>query len=253
MATKSPQTNYFEIGKKYRTTYKLIFYISFVFTLIFKYVESNFAVSVVAIVSLIALIVIERARDYYIDLAEETRRRDFIDRSFGTKYCHVSSEGYYDTDELESGMYKMISNVFENSLFSSEISKKMLNKNMAINVIMLVVLLASILTSTVKIDYAVLLLQVFIGKDFVLGMIDLKKYNESTTETFNDIKKIFDENLENTPESISKNTPEILRIYLKYETNITDKKLLLDSKIYGAMNDPLSNEWEKMKKKYNIK
>lgn len=253
MAAKSPQTNYFAIGKKYRTAYTFVLFASFIFTIIFKYINANIAVSVIAIASLIALIVIERARDYYIDLAEETRRRDFIDRSFGTKYCHVSSEGYYDTEELESGMYKMVANVFENSLFSSEISKKMLSKNMAINISLLVILLASIITSTVKIDYAVLLLQVFIGKDFVMGMIDLKKYNESTTETFNDIKKIFDNNLENTAESISKNTPEILRIYLKYETNITDKKLLLDSKIYGAMNEPLSNDWEEMKKKYNIK
>lgn len=45
---------------------------------------------------------------------------------------------------------------------------------------------------------------------------------------------------------------EIIKLYIEYESNISDLKILLDSKIYCSLNEELTAKWNLMKENYNI-
>ena len=45
---------------------------------------------------------------------------------------------------------------------------------------------------------------------------------------------------------------EIIKLYIEYESNISDLKIMLDSKKYSSVNEELTEKWNAMKETYNI-
>lgn len=249
----TPHKNYFDIASKYRILYKGLFWLSVVLSIVFTKFKIEDAVNWISIFSLVSLLSIDRIIRHYAFKAEETRRMDFFDNSFGTHYSHISSSEYYDTDEILNGPYKMIANTFESSLFTMEISSRMKNSAMLRNLLFFFVIVGFAIYGFSRVSIAIPLLQLFLSKDFVVELLDLHFYNNRVENIFNDLKKLFDRGLVNNQESVNKNLSEIIRIYMEYETNISDMKIQLSSKVYNSMNQDLTKEWERMKEKYSIK
>lgn len=250
---KSPQTNYFQLSSQYQKVYDILFLVIGSLTIISNFNNANRILNLISIFGFIILLIIERNIQSFKNNAEEIRRMDFIDNSFGTKYVENSSEGYYDTNEIKHGLYKMMTNVFENSLFSSEISKKMYIQAKLKQTILVIILIGFSVFGFLKTEYIGSILQILLSRQLILKLLDLQEYNQKTNTIFNDLKKLFDSGFKNTIESIDSNLPEIIKIYMEYETNISYKKLSLNSKLYMEMNDELTERWEKIKIKYEIK
>lgn len=250
---KSPQTNYFQLASQYQKVYDILFLVIGSLTIISNFNNANRILNLISIFGFIILLIIERNIQSFKNNAEEIRRMDFIDNSFGTKYVENSSEGYYDTNEIKHGLYKMMTNVFENSLFSYEISKKMYIQAKIKQTILVIILIGFSVFGFLKTEYIGSILQILLSRQLILKLLDLQEYNQKTNTIFNDLKKLFDSGFKNTIESIDSNLPEIIKIYMEYETNISDKKLSLNSKLYLEMNDELTERWEKIKIKYEIK
>lgn len=249
----SPQTNYFQLASKYQKIYDILFLIIGILTIILNFINANKILNLISIFGFVILLIIERNIQSFKNSAEEIRRMDFIDNSLGTRYIENSSEGYYDTSEIEHGLYKMMTNVFENSFFSFEISKNMYIKTKINQSIVVTILIGFAVFGFLKAEYIGAILQILLSRQIILKLFDLQEYNQKTNAIFNDLKKLFDSGFQNTTESINENLPEIIKIYMEYETNISDKKLSLNSKIYMEMNEELTERWNEIKIKYEIK
>lgn len=252
LEVKSPQTTYFEKAKKYKKAYNSVFLSSIAITLIFTFLEQNHIIKIISIISLFSLLTLDYLMKHYFSLGEDIRRNDHLDNSLGTNYSHESSENYYDTDEVDKGLYKMITNTFESALFSVKISERMKHK-MIIKILPLSILIIGLsLYGFSRTNYAIPILQLFLSKIFIIDFINIWIYHDRVSKIFNDIKKLFDQKLVNTSESIDRYTPEIIKLYMEYETNISKMKVSLDSKVYSEINKELTEEWEKIKVKYKI-
>lgn len=253
MEVTSPQKDFYKIAERYKTAYDILFWGSLAFTVLFTFFEQSHIINSVSIFSLVGLVVLDYVIRHYGTLAEDLRRQDFFDNSFGTNYNHEPSKNYYDTDELDNSLYKMITNTFESALFSAEISKRMKNRTLVKNLLFSVVIIGIAIYGFSRTSYALPMLQLFLSKDFIVELIDINVYHSRVCKIFNDIKRLFDNNLVNTSDSIDGHTPEIIKLYMEYETNISDMKVALDSKIYSKLNGQLTAKWEDMKTKYGIK
>ncbi|MGL4362439.1 MAG: hypothetical protein ACRCSG_04050 [Cellulosilyticaceae bacterium] len=249
----SPHKNYFDIAKKWNKLYRFIFLGSLFMTIILTLCNNKILdETLITILALVLLVVVEQIVKYYTYKAEETRRKDHLDNSFGKNYIHIQSENYYDTNEINPGPYKMIVNTFECALFSYNISERMRNKILIKNLMVFSVIIILAVIGFSKSSYSILILQLFLSKDYILELIDISIYNNRMKKIFDDLRYLFDGNLKNTNQSVNKHMSEIIRLYSEYETNISDSQLSLDSKIYNELNERLTNEWEEMKKRYNI-
>lgn len=253
MDVKSPQKYYFKMANKYTKIYKTLFWAAFIFTVLFTFLNNNNIVNSISIFVMIMLFILEYITNYYIFKGEETRREDYFDNSFGTHYRNDSSENYYDTNELNKGLYKMIVNTFENSLFSMEISKRMEKRILKKNLILIASICGLAIYGFIQRNLVIPILQIFLSKSFIIELIDIHKYNARVEKAFRDLIDLFSYGLEDTTESINKYTAKIIKIYLEYESNISDLKIMLDSKIYSSINSELTEKWNTMKKTYNIK
>ena len=253
MEVISPQKNYYEIESKYKKIYNIIFYLTLIFTIVFTFFNQNHFINLVSIFSLVCLVVLDYVIRHYSALAEDVRRQDFFDNSFGTNYSHVSSQKYYDTDEIDNGLYKMITNTFESALFSVEISKQMKDRAIVKNLLFFIGIIGLSFYGFSRTSYAISILQLFLSKDFIVELVDIVVYHSRVSRIFNDIKNLFDNQLINSNDSIDRNTPQIIKLYMEYETNISDMRVSLDSNIYRKLNAPLTVKWEEMKLKYKIK
>lgn len=250
--TKSPQTNHFQESLKYEKISKRLVYILFIGTIGINFLGKNVYLEAGTILVYVSSVYFAKQSQNFRYEAESIRRMDFIDNSFGTKYIEDSSENYYDNSEIDHGLYKMIVNVFENALFSTKISERMHNKSKTKNWIAIVIMISFALFGFSKNIYISPCVQLLLSGYFILEYFDIKEYKERTNQIYLDIKKLFDKGLKNEITSIDANIAEIVRIYVLYESNIADKKLLLDSKIYNELNPELTLKWETIKQKYNI-
>lgn len=253
MSGKVAHADYFKKALYYSKVYDFIFYTSLIIVSIMGFLDKDNIADICSIALVMIIVIIEKIRDSYHFKGEEVRRKGFFDNSFQTRFNEVSSEQYYDTDEVSYGVYKMAVNLFENSLYTREIVGKMKKKVGIINLVFFAIVVAFALYGIARANFAIPIVQLFLSKECILNWYDINVYYNRVDNIFEELKHLFDQRLRNTKESIEANTAEIIKLYVEYETNIADEKILLDSKIYNEVNDRLMQEWEDMKIRYEIK
>ena len=84
----------------------------------------------------------------------------------------------------------------------------------------------------------------------MIKYINIYRYNKELEIIFEDLKKLFSDKLlkENPEQKIG----EMIYIITKYECNISNYKLDLNSKIFEKENDILEKKWIEIKKRYEI-
>lgn len=250
MAEYTPQNNFFnKLRKTEKFRYKL-FCISIIGSTIIPLFNNSNINNIFTIICLIVLIYLELQSEHYRNNAEKKRRNDLFDNSFSTKYNHDKSEGYYSNDEIPNGIYKMAINVFQNCFWSLTISTKMKerekNKNLIIGGIIALFAIFGFIRNTISIP----VLQIFLSQEFLIKYIKLDRYNKELENIFNELKEMFSKNL---IDNIENEQAKLLNVIIKYECNILNFKIDLDSDIYSNENDRLEKEWRKIKDYYNIK
>lgn len=181
---------------------------------------------------------------FLLQLAEQRRRKDFIDNSLNTHLADLKSKGYYSNEEFESGIYKMGINCFENSFFSMSISIKMIFKSV-ITSISIIIIFVTLVMVTDKITFATFL-QFALPYSLLQKTIILLIYYFQISSIFNYFKLVFS--------SMQENKRDLLLIHnvINYESTIAWAGLLLDDKLFSEHNDMLSRRWKSIKLEHNI-
>lgn len=251
MAKSSPQTNYFMKALGLNKYYEKLLIIAMILSLVFIYIGENKLLILLSVLSIVGFIALEYVISNYQEKAETIRRKDFIDNAFGTKLSNENSEEYYDNEEIEKGLYKALLNLFENSLFSKEISEKMLERKLKRSIIPALILIISAVYGFLGNQLMIPILQLFLSKEFLCKNIKLKSYNEKVENIYNNIATLCD-TTKLSNKNILKYEPHILNIWIEYESNISSSKLFLDGKIYNDLNPELTKKWNKIKIKYKF-
>lgn len=202
--------------------------------------QINYALGTLAIFFFIGDLV----KKFLLQLAEQRRRRDFIDNSLHTNLADYRSEGYYSNEELDAGVYKMGVNCFENSFFSMSISSKMILKSV-ITCLLIIALFVMLVMVTDKITVATFL-QFALPYSLMQQTIILIIYYFQVSSIFNYFKLLFSSAQENKKELL------IIHNVINYESTIAWAGVILDDKLFHRYNGALSGRWEAIKLEHHI-
>lgn len=253
---KTTQIDYFRKAQIYNRICKIVFLCSLVGISIMGFIKDRFYYGIattIAIGLLLIVVILEKVKEEMLFKAENIRRRGYFDNSFNTRFNEKSIQGYYDSDEVSYGMYKMAVNLFENVMYSKEIARRMKTKVCIVNAVLFSIILVCASYGIARVSFAIPLIQLFLSKEFILNWYDINKYCMRMEEVYEKMKILFDKKLCNNSASIKANTAEVIKLYMDYEVNIVDSKILLDTRIFNRLNESLMKEWEEIKDRYQIK
>jgi hypothetical protein len=183
-------------------------------------------------------------KKFLLQLAEQRRRKDFIDNSLNTNLADFKSEGYYSNDEFDVGIYKMGVNCFENSFFSMSISAKMIWSSVITSTIILSLFITLVMT-TDKITVATFL-QFALPYSLLQQTIILIIYYFQINSIFNYFKLLFSSAQE------SKRDLLLIHNVINYESTISWAGVILNDRLFHKNNNDLSAKWEIIKLEHNI-
>lgn len=203
------------------------------------------------IICLVVYFILEAIVDFFLfPAAEDIRRSDFIDNSWGTKYQIESSQKYFDNDELKPGLYKMAVNLFENSFLSYNISKAMSGSKIILNSIFGLTVLVIACFGLANVSFAIPLLQVIFSSMVIGNLIKHLRFVTRMKLTIERWQEIFQE--ENFKVHPDKYRALVYRNWIYYEATLARCQISLSDKIFNKFNQRLTHEWEKIKIKYKI-
>ena len=260
MASKVPQKMDFETAEKCKTLNDICRYIIlgislFQIMLGFLNFECNLFKNVMVVVLFVMTVfhmIVEKGYAHHFRSAEETRRKGFFDKSFGTKMADIDSEGYYDTDDVPHGLRKALANLHENSFYSNRISGEMLSKVQKKLVFMGLLFIVITVTNVFKVQVTVALINAIMALDVIGEFLGLKYFYTETKRVFEECKGIWEDFDNDRSQADNKLFASIMKAYSRYETTLAYESIMLDSKIYNKLNAQLENEWEGLKKRYNM-
>lgn len=260
MAVKAPQSSLFDIAQKYYKDYLIAtvaaFIISIVLTLItsFNIIISNIywikeILDLSSLLLIIILFTLERCYKNAIDNAEDERRKVLFDHAFNKKYSRVNSKGYFDTDEIQFGMKKLLANIHQSSLYTNSIVSEMQIRQGVIVAFGCLVMAACAYIGLRNIMISPVVLEFFLSFAIIGRWLDLRSLSNKSYTVEKDARRLWEQINQVTIDDI---IPEILDILLRYETELASAKIILNQKIKDQQNTKLEGEWENIKKRYLI-
>lgn len=176
------------------------------------------------------------------------RRKGFIDNSLGAKLLSMPVTEYYDNDSIKNGAYKMMVNCYENCYFTYNIVKEMLLCTILKNAILFLILLLFAYYGIHENTLAIPVLQLFLSSLFLIELVyhitfyfKLKNLCEQFISIFSD---------KNTA---TKTLQYAVYMVLEYETALAYNKSPNSDTVYEKLNSKLTQEWENIKSRYDIK
>lgn len=258
MALLAPQYNDHRFIDKLRVANNRIFYVIFLCSLLpiaiqyFPYIKIYATtVNIINIVSLISYFGLDFIIDYHLyPLAEDSRKADFIDNSWGTKNSLQNSVDYYDNDELQYGIYKMAVNLFENVYFSLNVSKAMRWNKYGTNAVLTLLILVIACYGFNNVPIAVPLLQVVFSSVILGGLLKHIVFINRMKQVIYKWQSLFQ--IDDFKIDPDKYRAQVYSIWLYYESTLARTQISLSEAKFNAMNQRLTHQWEQIKIKYNI-
>lgn len=261
MVRKVPQENYFEKAEKWNAglnVCRIAIVLVSIITIVMTHFELEllFVKDTITVILLCLTIINIYGKCRFSSLyrrAEQIRRKGFLDNAFGTKMVDIESEGYYDTEDIKPGFKRFLANLHENCLYSSRISEKMFvtsEKKLIISFILVLIILVSNLC---EMQIIVALIDLLIAADVFEEYRSLKTFSEETNKILDECINIWGSYAERYYNPDDKTMARIMKAYSDYETTLAYESIMLDEKIFNTMNKRLEQEWEDIKKRYDMK
>jgi len=258
MAKFSPHTDIYKIKKRLESINSFIFWLTLflsIFPIVFTEICDEYGfihwINIFNIIAIALFFIIEILNEYILlPLADNKRRDDFIDNSFGSKFSIKNSIDYYDNQEIENGMYKAAVNQFENCFFTYSLVKISTVSKIVIPAVMLIFMSIIAYYGFSRVPFALTILQAFFSANILGDLIKhlilinrLSSIQDSWLQLFQNI---------NLKQEVSNNEPHILRYWLQYETLHSKINANISNKTFNKSNEKLTADWNDLKTKYNI-
>lgn len=215
----------------------------------FPVINENFAsnIETANAVLIVVIFFLGMIVDFIYRNAENLRRLDLIDNSFGTRLSEKKSKDYYTNDDIKYGYKKVGVNNFESAFFTYRILKESINKErVKVGIIAILFFLLAIYGYD---KVFILVLQLSIPFSLISRLYKTEVLYCGSKSVCDNYRSIFDKAAELNE---IKFHAEIIKNLLVYESNLAWSSILLDDKTYHKMNDSLSKEWDEIKDEYGL-
>lgn len=261
MANKGPHETDFVKAKEYLKTYHgfvALSIIASIITVVMRVLNwSNTVIdtllTVITVFLLMAVFRCKRAFKTHLQKAEQTRREGLLDNSFDTRMADTPSENYYDTDDIEYGLGKLLANTHENSLFTANIADEMIKGPEWRFVAGIALLIALAIFNLLNAGAIVAAVDILITHNMLNDYLDLKELRTEAEIVQEKCKDAASAALEEHWKLSERTKGKIINAFLRYETALSYASMILNQKVYDKVNDDLTRKWEGIKKRYYTK
>jgi len=258
MAKFAPQYNPHKVTAQIRAVIGLVFWLVFILSLLpflVSRIENNHLVKeilgIINIISILLFFTLEIVVEFILfPQSEQKRRDDFIDNSFGSKFSPANSIEYYDNEEIGHGLYKAATNLFENTFFTYSLVKEQTLRKIVFPSIVLIAVFVFAYFGFSKTPISVTILQLLFSANVLGNLIKhLILLNKVSAIQDNWVSLFQDQNFKSNPTKFQAN---IYRYWLQYETMLSRIQPDISTKLFNKKNESLTQEWNKIKSKYQI-
>lgn len=240
---KNPFRDKFELSKKigsWGIWFSRIAFILSIFSVIF---ENDFWVIALGILAVLMFLT-DIVKGQILSMANRQRIDDLIDNSFEKNFGESRSEGYYTNETTTCGIERLAVNIFESCFYSKRILEDVRCKTWiwAIGMTILIIVIAcmglqTILCIIFQASFPILLLINAVQSEMLISKL---------SDIESDYRKIYNNSNDNC------RMAGLMSCVLKYENAMATYKALLSESSYKKLNKKLNEEWNSLKKKYNL-
>ena len=257
MAKFAPQYNPHKLTFQIRIVLGIVFWGIFVLaalpTLFDCFTRDPFKgpLDVINIACLLLFFALEIIVEYLLyPQAEQKRKDDFIDNSFGSKFSPANSIEYYDNEELQSGLYRAAANLFQNVFFTYNLVKESTIQRIVIPTTVTITIFVFAYYGFKTTPVSITILQILFSS-YVLGNLikHLLLLNRLNVIQDNWIELFQIPDFKTLP---NKYQASIYRCWLQYETLLSRIQPDIPERVFKRKNGFLTEEWKKIKSKYQI-
>lgn len=258
----APQKSSFECAKKINitlTAFELTGVFISIATAIFDYLSradsSLLAITnSLSISSVIVAILLFAATQVFSSIfqkSEEVRRAGFLDNALGCRTAITASRKYYDNDDTVFGFKKLLQNLHENSLFTSEIAREMLFVRGLLLVPVLALLICVFIVGLRNVAWGVLFLSIVLSSRFTTQFLKLCDLYRGAEKIEQDCHRLYEHIYNQTLSEMSAATHEIIALQTKYDVLLSRCEIILSTKIYTKINKTLTLQWNEIKTRFS--
>lgn len=206
------------------------------------------AVNAISSVFAVAYIAFDLGINHWFYKSGREKRLDLVDHAFETNFSGEKSTGYFNAQGVNKGVYKLSVLTFENSLFTSEIAKRMTYTKWGVTILIALVFIFSAALGNKWLVNDIL--QIAATGVLIQQAIRLQQFSDRMANIHSDFKALFNDLKDMADKSPKEG--EMLRNILNYESTHSWGSILLDSKLFNKLNPELSVKWDRIKQNYNI-
>lgn len=260
MEVKAPQKGLFDQALCEYKKYQAILIVSFVVAIAESLLRSLSSPETIvyfiaqffgfaSVVLAICIFVEERNYANKFSEAENERRCSMLDNALGSKYARTESSNYYDTDQIDKGIKKVLANLHESCIYTSAEAKYMEKRQCWIAGVGIAIMLICAYIGLKNIAFSSLILEFFLSYIIVGRCLDVRSIAISAEQIEKDACQIWVD-IEN---GIEKNLEaKVFNLLLRYETALASAQIILSDAAYKACGQTCLDEWHEKVKRYHI-
>jgi hypothetical protein len=247
------RTSYFDIIEQVDKGANALFFVgaslSLASTLIpeMKYPALFSWVQIAFLVAVIGLFVLGQVVNLYLSpRAADARAQDFLSHAYGQDLLSTRTSGYYNNN-APPGMQKIAAQTFENTLFTKEICRRMLNRQVPWVVAYGVILTVGLASRDTPIALWCAVAQVLFGEQLVVRFFRLWWLRRRAEQIHEELRRLYIGGSSGVPfDAIA------MDAYTRYEMSKSTAGITLSSGIHTELNPALTAEWDQLRSTYAI-
>lgn len=186
---------------------------------------------------------------YLIPSVEGKRRVHLISKSLDVPLDNEITNKYYNND-LEPSILKLGAHIFENSLFSKEVTIRMCSQERKKIILYALLWVGALLLRTVNLEFLTIISQTLFATTLLTKWLKLEFLRNKNEQIYQCLYDLFLLYKENNDERLS---AKFLDCFVSYEASKAYSGVKQSSKIFFEINDEFTEEWERIKEKLDIK
>lgn len=185
---------------------------------------------------------------YLIPSVEGKRRVHLLSKSLDVPLDYETTQKYYN-NHIEPSILKLGAHIFENSLFSKEVTARMCTIERRKILLYAVLWITSLTIRTVNLEFIAIISQTLFASTLLTKWLKLEYLRIKNEQLYNCLYDLFLLRRDNDDARVS---AKFLDCFVSYEAAKAYSGIKQSSKIFFQINDEYTEEWERIKRKLDI-
>ncbi len=233
---------------------KVSFWISFVlsFVILIQQVFSDSFMEFI-IISYLLIVIIHITLSFIVDYvmlpnAERERRNQLLTDSLNVVFSSEVTKNYYNNQYLPS-IKRLGANIFENSLFCKEISKRMLNSERIKISLYILIWLTLLLIRKTDLQVIVIITQTLFSSELLFNWLRLEIFKKNVEAIYGDLFHLYSSKIEDNQTELAS---FIIKEMVAYESIKSLTHIKLSTRIFRRINSSIIRKWNNIRKELRM-